>query len=113
MDVKLLLTVTGVVNVASAISILFISLTVWVSDKKSSARKKNRRRRGEGGSNDHNVEFDRIKETWSYLPVVCIGLAVCDDEDGAASAVVVARAALQYAVYIETAALMSAMLPVQ
>jgi len=45
--------------------------------------------------------------------VVWLGLAVCDDEDLAASAVVVARAALQYAVYIETAVLMSAMLPLQ
>jgi hypothetical protein len=47
------------------------------------------------------------------IVVVWLGLAVCDDAAALAAAVVVARAASQYAVYIETAELMSAVSPVQ
>jgi hypothetical protein len=47
------------------------------------------------------------------IVVIWLGLAVCDDPAVLAAAVVMARASSQYAVYIETAELMSAVSPVQ
>jgi hypothetical protein len=44
---------------------------------------------------------------------IWLGLAVCDDAAAPATAVVTARASSQYAMYIETAELMSAVSPVQ